>query len=216
MPDNLMPASQMSLETRVANSRFISSIAPASSVEEAKAFIKEISQRYSDASHNVPVYVIGFGSSVIAHASDNGEPSGTAGRPALAVLQGSGLGDTVLVITRYFGGTKLGTGGLVKAYGDSVRAIITQVPKAKKVIVHHGFLTCPFHLYEQVSRFIRKHNGVINNEQFSDHVDIHFFIPVNSFSHLENELTELSNGHLQIQIIKENQSVLIPLVPPSP
>ena len=73
--------------------------------------------------------MIGHGASTTAHCSDDGEPSGTAGRPALSVLQGSGIGDVVLVITRYFGGTKLGTGGLVRAYGDSVRNLLKVLPR---------------------------------------------------------------------------------------
>jgi len=140
----LIPASRFSTEIRISNSRFIATIAPAFSVTDAKAFIQEIKMVYSDATHNVPLYQIGSGSSTIAHSSDNGEPSGTAGRPALAVLAGSGLGDAVMVITRYFGGTKLGTGGLVKAYSDSARSVIQAVPKAKKVTVHHCQISVPY------------------------------------------------------------------------
>ena len=111
----LIPARRVETEFTELNSRFITSAAPAFSVSEAKAFINEIKGKYPDATHHVPVYLIGHGRSSLAHCSDDGEPSGTAGRPALAVLRGSNLGDIVLVITRYFGGTKLGTGGLVRA-----------------------------------------------------------------------------------------------------
>jgi uncharacterized YigZ family protein len=123
-----IPAQQTRTEIDVLNSRFIATIAPAFSVEQARLFIAGIKVEFSDATHNVPAYVIGHGSSVIAHCHDDGEPSGTAGRPALAVLSGSGLGDAVVVVTRYFGGTKLGTGGLVRAYRDAVRAVLEVVP----------------------------------------------------------------------------------------
>ena len=106
-----IPASETRIEMKVKNSRFIATAAPVFSVDEAKAFIARVRDEFSDASHNVPAYQVGFGPSTIAHCSDDGEPSGTAGRPMLAVVRGSGLGDIAVVVTRYFGGTKLGTGG---------------------------------------------------------------------------------------------------------
>ena len=101
-----IPAERTRTEIMVVNSRFITTVVPVFSVEEAREFIHEIKKEFSDASHNVPVFLVGFGQSVTAHCSDDGEPSGTAGRPALAVIQGSGLGDIAVVVTRYFGGTK--------------------------------------------------------------------------------------------------------------
>jgi len=120
----LIPASETRAEIIVKNSRFIATIKPVFSVDQAKEFIAQIKIKYSDASHNVPAFVVGHGASVITHCNDDGEPSGTAGRPTLAVLQGSGLGDAGVVVTRYFGGTKLGTGGLVRAYSDAVNLVI--------------------------------------------------------------------------------------------
>ena len=126
----LIPAQETRIEIIVVNSRFIATAAPVFSVDEAKAFIAKVREEFADASHNVPTYLIGHGASVIAHCSDDGEPSGTAGRPALAVLRGSGLGDVAVVVTRYFGGTKLGTGGLVRAYGDAVREVLAVLETA--------------------------------------------------------------------------------------
>lgn len=209
MENYFVPASQYSLESRVANSRFIATISPAFSVDEAKEFIKKLNKKYADATHNVPVFIIGHGSSMISHSSDNGEPSGTAGRPALSVLKGSGLGDTVLVITRYFGGTKLGTGGLVKAYSDSAREIIAAVPKAKKTLVHYASLECPYNLYELIARAIRKHKGRINSESFTDNVKLVYSISVNSYDELQNAIKELSNGRIQSLINKPDQVSLV-------
>lgn len=209
MENYFVPASQYSLESRVANSRFIATISPAFSVDEAKEFIKKLNKKYADATHNVPVFIIGHGSSMISHSSDNGEPSGTAGRPALSVLKGSGLGDAVLVITRYFGGTKLGTGGLVKAYSDSAREIIAAVPKAKKTLVHYASLECPYNLYELIARAIRKHKGRINSESFTDNVKLVYSISVNSYDELQNAINELSNGRIQSLINKPDQVSLV-------
>jgi uncharacterized YigZ family protein len=127
-----IPARAARVEIGVVNSRFIASAGPAFSVEEAREFIARVKAEFPDASHHVPVYLVGYGASVTAHCSDAGEPSGTAGRPALAVLQGSGLGDVVVVVTRYFGGTKLGTGGLVRAYSDAVRSVLEVLPRAER------------------------------------------------------------------------------------
>lgn len=209
MENYFVPASQYSLESRVANSRFIATISPAFSVDEAKDFITKLNKKYADATHNVPAFIIGHGSSMISHSSDNGEPSGTAGRPALSVLTGSGLGDAVLVITRYFGGTKLGTGGLVKAYSDSAREIIAAVPKAKKTLVHYASLECPYSLYELIARTIRKYHGRINSESFTDNVKLAYSISVNSYDELQNAIKELSNGRIQPLINKPDQVSLV-------
>jgi len=207
----IIPASRFSTELRISNSRFIATIAPAFSVTDAKAFIREINQLYSDASHNVPLYQIGSGSTVIAHSSDNGEPSGTAGRPALAVLAGSGLADTVMVITRYFGGTKLGTGGLVKAYSDAARSVIKAVPKARKVIVHQCLISSPYNLYEQLLRIINKSGSAIEREEFTEKVTIHFSIPIIFYDKLAAQIIDFTKGKFPVQIISENQTAIIPL-----
>src|SRR6186997_3012409 len=116
-PKLFIPAGPAGAEIRAGNSRFIATAGLAASVAAARASIAAARAEMPDASHHVYAYVIGHGATTTLGMSDDGEPSGTAGRPALAVLRGSGLGDVVLVITRYFGGTLLGTGGLVHAYG---------------------------------------------------------------------------------------------------
>jgi len=211
MTNFIVPAANFSQETRVANSRFIASIGPASTVAEAKNFISNISQLYADASHNVPAYIIGNGSSVISHCSDDGEPHGTAGRPTLAVLTGSGLGDTVLVITRYFGGTKLGTGGLVKAYSNSARLAIDGVKKAKKIYVHRASIESHYKLYESIKRNIKQLDGVIENENFTENVKIEFLVPVVNFDTLDLAIKELSQGKIYLYLIEENFAKRIPL-----
>ena len=157
----LIPAQETRSEFKVLNSRFIATVAPAFSVDEAKAFVARIKSEFSDASHNVPAYIIGHGNSVIAHSHDDGEPSGTAGRPALAVLTGSGLGDVAVVVTRYFGGTKLGTGGLVRAYGDAVRQVLEILPRAAKVPTYTVLLEVPYPFFERVRLLVEAHRGQI-------------------------------------------------------
>ena len=210
MSGNLVPASRFSTESWVKNSRFIATIGPAFSVTEAREFIAGIAQDYIDATHNLPAYVIGSGTSITAHSSDNGEPSGTAGKPALSILLGSGLGDTVLVITRFFGGTKLGTGGLVKAYSNAARSAVEGVPKAKKISVHQASLKCPYSIYERLLRLIKLHNGLNIKESFSEQVRIDFLLPISHVPSLQAEVSELSSGQLSVIIQKE---ILVALQP---
>src|SRR5215210_7121158 len=108
-----VPAAPNRTEIRVVNSRFIASTGPSASVEAARVFIATLRAEMPDASHHVYAYIIGHGATTTLSMTDDGEPPGTAGRPVMAVLKGSDLGDLALVITRYFGGTLLGTGGLV-------------------------------------------------------------------------------------------------------
>ena len=206
-----IPAEETREEIRVSNSRFIVTAAPAFSVDEAKAFIKKVQAEFSDASHNVPAFLIGYGPSVTAHCNDDGEPSGTAGRPMLAVLQGSGLGDIVVVVTRYFGGTKLGTGGLVRAYGDAVKAVLENLPLAEKVPTHTVMMAVPYNLFEQVKLLIGAHNGRVLDEEFAADVTITAQFAVEQFDDFQNALRELSHGRLEAEIIETNPETIMPL-----
>ncbi len=127
-----VPAQEIRRELTISNSRFISTLSPAFSIEEAKAFILRIKAEFPRCvtqRASIPDRAWRFGDRPLLGCRC--EPSGTAGRPALAVLRGSGLGDVAVVVTRYFGGTKLGTGGLVRAYSDAVRLVVDNVPRRK-------------------------------------------------------------------------------------
>ncbi len=207
----LIPAAETRTEIKVSNSRFIATAAPVFSVEEAKAFIGRIRAEFSDASHNVPAYIIGHGPSVISHTSDDGEPSGTAGRPVLAVLQGSGLGDIAVVVTRYFGGTKLGTGGLVRAYSDAVRELLAVLPRAQKVPTHTVMIDVPYHLLERVRLLIAAHNGRLLDESFAAEVTLSVQFLVERFPAFTAALQELSLGQLEPTIIETNEATIMPI-----
>jgi uncharacterized YigZ family protein len=206
-----IPAKKTRTEIQVSNSRFIASAAPVFSVEEAKAFIHEVRHEFSDASHHVPAFLIGYGQSVLAHCSDDGEPSGTAGRPALAVLQGSGLGDIAVIVTRYFGGTKLGTGGLVRAYTDAVKAVLEILPLAEKVPTHTAMIVIPYALYEQSKLMIQDQQGKILNEEFSAEITITIQFMVEHFEKFNLKLLELSRGRIQAEIFESNPDTIMPI-----
>ena len=205
-----IPAIQARDEIEVLNSRFIATAAPAFSVEEARAFIARIKAEFPDASHNVPAYLVGYGASVIAHCHDDGEPSGTAGRPALAVLHGSGLGDVVVVVTRYFGGIKLGTGGLVRAYGDAVRAVLEVLPRAERVAAHTVLIEAPYSLFERVRLAIEAHHGQILDQEFAAQVSVTARFAVDRFPAFQAALQEMSNGTLEAEIVETGYATLVP------
>lgn len=202
-----MPAAETRVEIEVKNSRFIATAAPVVSVDEARAFIARIKAEFRDASHNVPAFLIGYGSTVTAHCHDDGEPSGTAGRPLLAVLQGSGLGDVALVVTRYFGGTKLGTGGLVRAYTDAAKAVLDSLPRAEKVMTHTVNVAVPYALLERVRLLAAAHNGRVLEETFAADVTVTARFTVDRFPAFQEGLRELSHGALAAEIMETREVI---------
>ena len=203
-----VPAQQSRAEIEVLKSRFVATLAPAFSAGEAREFIARIQAEFGDASHHVPAYVIGYGSSVTTHCHDDGEPSGTAGRPALAVLAGSGLGDAVVVVTRYFGGTKLGTGGLVRAYGDAVRAVLEVTPRAEKVPVHTVMLAIPYPAFELVRLLVAAHSGEVIDESFAADITMTARFGVAQFPGFEDSIRELSRGAWGAEIIETGEAIV--------
>jgi len=129
-----VPAARHRVEQVIDRSRFLCTVERVESVSDAQAFIKAVSAEFADATHNCWAYVVGApGSTDRIGLSDDGEPHGTAGRPMLTVLAHSGVGDIAAVVTRYYGGTKLGTGGLVKSYGGSVQQALATLPTVERV-----------------------------------------------------------------------------------
>ncbi len=210
-----IPAREARSELIVSNSRFIASAGPAFSVEQARAFIDRVRLEFADATHHVPAFSIGFGPSTIAHCSDAGEPAGTAGKPVLAVLRGSGLGDIVIVVTRFFGGTKLGSGGLVRAYSDSARAVLAVLPRAVKCATHTVLVVAPYAYFERIRLLTVHHHGVILDETFTADVTLTARFPVEAFEPFQQALAELSAGALSAEIMETNPATILPLAPPS-
>ncbi|HEY9075488.1 MAG TPA: YigZ family protein [Anaerolineaceae bacterium] len=203
-----VPMAEARAEIMVMNSRFITSLAPASTVDQAQSFIKRIRAEFPDASHHVPAFLVGFGESVTAHCSDAGEPSGTAGRPALAVLQGSGLGDVVVVVTRYFGGTKLGTGGLVRAYSDAVRAVLEVTRRGWKVPTQTLMMEFPYTFLERVRRLAASLQGQVLDEDFTATVMLTVRFPVEKVALFQAGLAELTNGSTRTEIIETSEVLM--------
>ncbi len=191
----------------VINSRFIATLAPVLSIDEARAFIARIRREFADASHNVPAYIIGGGNTVTEYFSDDGEPAGTSGRPALTVLRGSGLGDVAVVITRYFGGTLLGTGGLVKAYTEATQLVLNAVERGQRVPVHVAMVAIPYSLLERVRLLVSRQRGEILEEDFAGEITMTLQFPVDSFDTFQTNLRELSAGKLKAEVIESKEAI---------
>jgi uncharacterized YigZ family protein len=198
-----IPAGQSRIELQVKNSRFIGRAGYTPSVEEAKAFINRIKAEEAGCTHAVYAFAVGYGASVTHGMSDAGEPSGTAGRPALAVVKGSGLGDVTVVIIRYFGGTKLGTGGLVKAYTEAAQLAIAELPVTEKVDRQTVLVTVPYSFYESCKRLVETHHGLIESEEFAVEVTLRLTFIVDDLPTFEADLAEATSGRVAVVKIEE-------------
>ncbi|MEM9950907.1 MAG: YigZ family protein [Chloroflexota bacterium] len=184
-------------EIEILKSRFITSVTQVTTTESARDFIKHIRDEMPEASHHVYAFRVGYGQSVTDGMSDDGEPNGTSGPPSLAVVRGSNLGDIVLVTTRYFGGTKLGTGGLVRAYTESAQVALESLPTVLKAPKTQLGFDMPYSLYEQSKLLIIEHNGIINDEIFTGDVSLIVTFYNENVEAFTTELTELSSGQIE-------------------
>lgn len=182
-------------------SRFIGYVKPVKTQEEATNFINSIKSKHWDATHNVSAFVLRENN--IQRSSDDGEPSGTAGVPTLDVLLKENLVDVCVVVTRYFGGTLLGAGGLIRAYSHSSKIaveaghIITMAPcKVLSVSVDYSF-------YDRLNILLSEFNANIENSEFTDNVTVTFSVRENTVPFLQDKLTQLSNGKYILKEIGE-------------
>jgi uncharacterized YigZ family protein len=203
-----IPLTEIRREHVVVNSRFIATLVPVFNVEEARAFIARVKKEFADASHNVPAYIIGGGNTVTEFCSDDGEPAGTSGKPALAVLRGSGLGDVAIVITRYFGGTLLGTGGLVKAYTESTQLVVNAVERGRRVKVYVAMLAISYNLLARVRLMVTRNGGEVVGEDYAGDITLTMQFPIESFDGFQNELQELSAGKLRAEVIESRETIV--------
>lgn len=188
-------------EQMIQRSRFIVSIGYAATAQEAEAFIVKIKEKYADATHNCSAFCIGkAGAPFVCGASDDGEPKGTAGRPMLTVLEHGTVGDIVAVVTRYYGGILLGTGGLVRAYQGTLKLGLETLPT--KPLVPMAVLTVQlgFAHYDHFVRIVADYDGVIVQKEFSADVRLSIEIPQ---SHLK-VFSEEVNRKLRITVKKND------------
>ncbi|RMF01344.1 MAG: YigZ family protein, partial [Chloroflexi bacterium] len=195
-----IPNGESTVELYFKNSRFIGRAAYTPSVAEARAFIERVKAEYPNNSHTVYAFAVGHGATVTHGMSDAGEPSGTAGRPALAVVRGSNLGDVTVAIVRYFGGTKLGTGGLVKAYTETAQAALAALDVTEKVERVTVLVAIGYPHYEQLRRLVEIHHGTVEDEKFATDVTLTLNFVIDELPAFEADLAELTNG--QVSVVK--------------
>lgn len=181
-------------------SRFIATVRKVESEEEAALFIDEMRRKYWDASHNCPAYVIGR-QGRLTRCSDDGEPSGTAGRPMLEVLLQEGICDVAVVVTRYFGGTLLGTGGLVRAYTAAVKAGLAA---SSVVTMRYGArirLETDYTDIGKIQYILGKQGLTAENAQYTDRVSLEVTVPEEAEEGLCKELTEATGGRIRTEVL---------------
>lgn len=178
-------------------SRFIGQIAPVGTEEEALAFIEGVKAAHRMARHNVYAYVLRGGR---VRYTDDGEPSGTAGMPTLEALQHAGLSDVAVVVTRYFGGTLLGTGGLVRAYTDATKAAIAAADVVTVSVCVDVVAEVPYGIYESVVRAAQAVGAKLVDSSFAESVLLTFRMLAGTEAPLLEKLTELSRGQAEAMV----------------
>ena len=202
MPDDRypVPADRHRVTQEIERSRFITTVAPAATLEEARAFIDEVRAEFPDANHNCWAYVVGPpGSTAAIGMSDDGEPHGTAGRPMLTALLHSGVGDIAAVVTRYFGGIKLGKGGLVRAYTGSVQQALETLPTRERVETATLEIVLEYAALTPVQQVLEEHEAEIVAEDYAADVTLTVELPKSRLAGFRAAVLDITRGRAAIE-----------------
>lgn len=184
-------------EIIIEKSRFICHIMRVTTESEAQTFIQTIKKEHRDATHNCSAYIIGENDQ-FQKAHDDGEPSGTAGVPMLEVLKKKKLKNIAVVVTRYFGGTKLGAGGLVRAYGSAVSETIQTIGIVECTLATIIKCSFAYSLVGKIENALEQKNYQINDKEFTNKVVFHVFVDNDDIPHFRKWITEMANGQLEL------------------
>jgi uncharacterized YigZ family protein len=188
-------------EIKVKGSRFIGESFPAETAEAAGELLETVRRREHAATHHCFAWQAGlFGLRQFKY-SDDGEPAGTAGKPIYDVISGRGLDNTLVVVTRYFGGTKLGTGGLVRAYSQAAQAVLDDSGARRHYVLVRLAVTIDFSLYDQLMKLVHQHGAVQDDAVFTDQVRLVIAVRSSRQVELVQTIVELSKGQAQIEQI---------------
>ena len=190
----------------VKKSRFIGYAKPVTTQEQATEFINQIKSKHWDATHNVYAYCLRDGQT--RRYSDDGEPQGTAGIPALDVLLKGEITDCVVVCTRYFGGIMLGAGGLVRAYSHTAKIAVEAAGIITMSLCKIADVRCDYNYYGKLVPLICRHGGIVENTDFSDTVTVRFRIPAETLGRLNAEIIDTSFGKYSSVEADERYSVI--------
>ncbi|WGL97859.1 IMPACT family protein [Arsenophonus sp. aPb] len=195
----LIPAESVVVTEEIKKSRFITYLEHTDGVAEAKNFIQTIKHKYPDARHHCWAYVAGRPDDCQQLGfSDDGEPTGTAGKPMITQLLASHIGEITVVVVRYFGGIKLGTGGLVRAYGNSVQQALGLLNTQQKVLQKYYLIYCEYTHIKMVEQLIQQSSGQILVREYSENVILEISLPANAEQKFADKLCNLSRGALNL------------------
>ncbi|KMK77417.1 YigZ family protein [Alkalihalobacillus pseudalcaliphilus] len=189
-------------ELVIQKSRFISHFARINSEQEAQQFIDTIKKKHSNATHNCSAYILGEHDN-IQKANDDGEPSGTAGVPMLEVLKKRQLKNTAVVVTRYFGGIKLGAGGLIRAYGSSVSEGLNHVGVVERTLMKVVHCSIDYHWLGKVENELRQSHYPLKEISYLEDVTVKVYVKEDEYHPFTEWMNELTNGQVTIQIHDE-------------
>ncbi len=195
----LVASAAVEEETIVNRSRFICYLSPCTSTEEARALVKIQQANHPQASHHCYAYLSAAPDDSQHYGfSDDGEPSGTAGKPMLSMLQGGNVGEVCAVVVRYFGGTKLGTGGLQRAYGASVRNALAKLPTTIKIPMVDKRLACQYTQVNDVQHLLELSGGSIKSQDYGQQVVFILSLPLEQVDNFAAQLQTMSAGQLSL------------------
>ena len=201
MDSYLTPAGYGEAEYTEKKSRFIGRVWPVADEAEALARLQETREKHRDATHNVYAYILRAGG--IMRYSDDGEPGGTSGQPTLNVFRSGGIFDVCCVVTRYFGGILLGSGGLVRAYSNTARLALEKAGTARMASWTGFRLRCAYNLYERALRLLEQNGCIIEDQSFGEYVEIRFLVLGDGADRLLGALREMSGGSAECTALGE-------------
>ncbi|MER7607664.1 YigZ family protein [Nocardioides sp. NPDC127503] len=175
-------------------SRFLCTLARVEDEADARAVVERLRKQHWDARHTCSAFVIGPPPQPVERSNDDGEPAGTAGAPMLEVLRGAGVSDTVAVVTRWFGGTLLGAGGLVRAYSDAVRTALDEVGTRRRELVREYEIEVPYDASGRLETDLRSSGVTVLDTSYGDAVTLRIGAPPEDEKRLESLLAELTAG----------------------
>ncbi len=195
-----VPKAPQRTEEIIKKSRFICDIRRVQSRDEAKEFIASIKKEFPDARHHCSAFIAGPSQTGDMGMSDDGEPQGTAGKPMLQVLQGSGVGDIAAVVTRYFGGILLGTGGLVRAYSGAVQQGLESLETVMKVPMRVVTLEISYAQEGMLRRMLDDFSAKIEEQTFGTNITFTLIMPSDQIENFEKTIIEETNGTAEVMI----------------
>lgn len=195
----LIPAESVVVSEEIKKSRFITYLKHTDGIAEAKNFIQTIKHKYPDARHHCWAYIAGRPDDCQKLGfSDDGEPTGTAGKPMITQLLASHIGEITVVVVRYFGGIKLGTGGLVRAYANSVQHVLNLLNTQQKVLQKYYLIHCEYVHIKMIEQLIQQSAGQILAREYSENVILEISLPINVEQKFADKLRNLSRGALNL------------------